>query len=260
MLLQHEQRQTITQRIDPRLIVANSILQLSSIELLQLIENELLENPALEMADGGCTGDCADAGSCPQCASRLAREVEGTVSGRASGENTYDTPFNAEAGDDDEFDQMGNIEAEITLQEHLRCLYRAAVPEDQYAIGEYLINSLDGRGWLDGDLATIAAEVCMSPTEAERALRIIQSFDPPGVGARTLQECLLIQLKYLREEADGEGPCSIHILAERLVQEFFEHVGARRYARIAREAPRRDALRSTGHRCADPGSSSPSVR
>ncbi len=229
--LQHEQRQTITQRIDPRLIVANSILQLSSMELVQLIESELLENPALETSDGESTDPEVGLDRAP----RSAQEVDGAAAEGAGMESGYDFAYGPDGGDD-EFDRMGNIEAEITLQEHLRCLYRAAVPSEQYAIGEYLIHSLDGRGWLDGALQTIAAEICVPLEAAERALAVIQSFDPPGIGARHLQECLLIQLKYLREESGAAGPGAVHMLAERLVRDFFEHVGARRYAKLAREA------------------------
>ena len=71
MLLQQEQRQTTTQRIDPKIIIANAILQLSAVELTQSIEAELMENPALDVLDdASCAGDCIDPAACPYCSLR----------------------------------------------------------------------------------------------------------------------------------------------------------------------------------------------
>src|SRR5437879_5176416 len=75
VLLQQEQRQVIAQRIDPKIILANSILQLSTMELVQSIESELLENPALDtVEDSVCAGDCLDPASCPYCNARKNKE------------------------------------------------------------------------------------------------------------------------------------------------------------------------------------------
>jgi RNA polymerase sigma-54 factor len=165
VLLQHEQRQTITQRIDPKLIMANSILQLSSMELTQSIENELLENPALViLEDISCSGDCVDPVLCPFCAARRASDFESDQQldtldmgdQDAERDSIVGNPFREQ---EDDYDLVGNLEAEITLQEHLRGLLRAAVPAEDYVIGEYLINCLNERGWLAEKPENIAIEM-----------------------------------------------------------------------------------------------------
>jgi RNA polymerase sigma-54 factor len=236
VLLQHEQRQTITQWIDPKIILANTILQLSSVELLQSIETELLENPALEtLDDTPCAGDCIDPANCPYCNLRKRaleeseRQNESLDIGDVDMETFYGTPDG-----DEEFDMMGNLEAEMTIQEHLLGLLRAAVQAEDYCIGEYLINSLDDRGWLDGTTETIALELNVPEADVQRVLEVIQSFDPPGVGARNVQECMLLQLRYLRDEEPTPQRNRINLIAEEMVREHFAFIAANRYQKLAR--------------------------
>ena len=77
MLMYQEQKQSANQRIDPKIIMANNILQLNSIELHHTIEDELLDNPALEaVEEGHCDGKCVDAHNCPYCSARLKQREE----------------------------------------------------------------------------------------------------------------------------------------------------------------------------------------
>jgi RNA polymerase sigma-54 factor len=226
VLLHQEQRQTITQRIDPKLIMANAILQQNSVELLQHIEAELLENPALDVLeeDAPCGGDCLDPNSCPYCSQRLAAASRQEVDLDVESDNFHEPGFDP----DEDFDPVGNLEAELTLQEHLRSLLRASVSGEDYVLGEYLINSLDDNGYLDGEPAELALELGVPEEEMLRLLKIIQGFDPPGIGARDVKECMLIQLRFLREEGQGSP------LAERMIRLHFDHVVSGRYARLAR--------------------------
>ncbi len=212
MLLQQDQRPIITQRIDPRLIVANTILQFSSMELEQSIEAELLENPALvSLEDNGCDGNCISPAQCPVCMARENARRHEERDGLDSGDHQseYEAIAGFETGEgENEFDLVGNLEAEITLAEHLSSLLRAAVSPEDYRLGEYLINCLDERGWLRENTGQIACDANVPESEICRLLTIIQSFDPPGVGARDLQECLLIQLAFLRDEVEPDAaPC-----------------------------------------------------
>lgn len=235
MLLQQEHRQILAQRIDPKIILANTILQLTSLELTQSIENELLENPALEtLEESFCNGNCLDPASCPSCAARRAREIDSRSLDIGYPEPDIETSFDTAAAEGDEYDFVGNLEAEMTVQEHLRGLMRAAVPSEDYGIGEYLINSLDERGWLDGTPESIAAEIGVDSERVRSLLTVLQSFDPPGIGARNLQECLLLQLCYLRDEESTPASQRTNAIAERLVREHFDLVGARRYQKLAR--------------------------
>lgn len=242
VLLQQEQRQVIAQRIDPKIIMANTILQLTSMELTQTVENELIDNPALDtMEEPTCEGNCIDPSSCPYCMSRKAREAEHEAQMESIDSGDHEIEYEAAFGgmsfeSEEDYDPVGNLEAEMTLQEHLRGLLRAAVPTEDYWVGEYIINNLDDRGWLDDTIENIAMELDVPVEDIERLLLIIQSFDPPGVGARSLQECLLLQLRYLREESPASPDKQINCNAEELVRNHFDHVVAGRYTKLARAA------------------------
>jgi RNA polymerase sigma-54 factor len=238
VLLQQEQRTVISQRIDPKIILANTLLQLSTMELVQSIENELMENPALETADeAGCEGNCIDPNACPYCSIRLAaqraaqRDHEFLDSGdRDTETDEFFVPDNNEASED--YDPVGNLQAETTLEQHLTTLLHAAVPSEDYAIGEYIINSLDEKGWLNEAPETIAEELKVDVADVYRVLTVIQTFDPPGIGAQSLQECLLLQLRFMREEDPASRP--LIDIALQMVAEQYGHFCARRYAKLAR--------------------------
>ncbi len=237
MYIQQEQRHVLTQRIDPKLIVANSILQLSNQELVQSIESELLENPALEtQEEAGCDGGCIDANVCPYCSARanarLDEEQETLDSGEYHAEHTEAdslTGFDSE----EDFDFAGSLEAETTLREHLVSLLHTAVEPVDYEVGEYLINSLDERGWLTESTFVVACELNVPEAQVCRLLAIIQSFDPPGVGAQDLRQCLLLQLKALRDDSSPAlRKCNDY--AAQMIEEQFDNVCSSRYTKIAR--------------------------
>jgi RNA polymerase sigma-54 factor len=87
------------------------------------------------------------------------------------------------------------------------------------AVAEYVIDELDGNGFLYDDLQHIATTLGVDVAEVERALDLVQSLDPPGIGARDLRECLLLQL---RRKGLGDS------VAARLVGECFDELAARK--------------------------------
>lgn len=235
MLIQ-DQRPVLSQRIDPKLIVANTILQLSSLELVQSIESEIVMNPALEtLEESGCDGNCIDPVNCPFCSTHLQvrerEEAESLDSGEGDSELEGLSYFDIEPNED--YDLFGNLEAETTLQQHLSGLLRATVPDTDFILGEYLINSLDERGWLPDDISLIACDLNLPDAEILRLLAVIQTFDPPGVGARNLQECLLLQLRHLQEESSDRN-CKCITNALNMVQGHFDHLVNSRYTKLAR--------------------------
>lgn len=239
MLLQHEQSHAQTQRIDPKLILANKVLQLSAVELIQSIEAELLENPALEtLEESGCAGDCLDPALCPYCSAR--RTAESTEESHQNDLNMGDfgldyDQFLGHSGDpDDEFDLVGNLEAELTLREHLLGLLRAAVPAEDYRVGEYLVDCLNDRGWLDGTVESIALDLQVPEEQVARTLTVVQSFDPPGVGARNLQECLLLQLCFLADEERDPSSARTVALAMQMVRDHFALITSNRFNKLGR--------------------------
>lgn len=214
--------------------MANAILQLSGMELQQSIEQELAENPALEQEDEEpCSGCELAPFLCKDCQYSKQRQQES-----ASSEDTKtselesiqepDYVFEYTSEPDNQDDPMGYIRAEISLQEHLRNQLGSAASGKLHEIGDYLINYIDDSGYLRCDLLEITLELDATDEEIAEAVKLIQSFDPPGVGAMDLQQCMQIELRYLAEEGRGNK------IAERIVNEFWEEMKNHKHTRIAR--------------------------
>ena len=198
MLLKQSLKQTLTQKIDPKIILANTVLAYSNQELAEAIDQELAENPALERPEedvcGACTFPkelCVD---CPLKPDRLKVQEPAEVDWREwYAPETESYPDYS--GDDSDFDPIANVCSQRTLQDHLRDLLRNVGTPEQFRLGEYIIGSINQAGYFEGDLNELAADTGVEPQEMEAVLAIIQTFEPAGVGARNLQECLLIQLQ-----------------------------------------------------------------
>jgi RNA polymerase sigma-54 factor len=133
---------------------------------------------------------------------------------------------------DEEEREMPLADTSGSLQDSLLDqLHYAQLDELEQSIGEQLIGSIDGDGYIRRDLAAIANDLAFSQnieaTEAEikRVLRVIQTFDPPGIAARDLPECLLLQL-----ERRPQDEATLN--AERILTETFEEFTKKHYPRI----------------------------
>ena len=226
MLIQ-DQIQSQQQRIDPKLILANAILQLSCMELQQTIEQELAENPALEMEeDGPCVGCELAPFACKDCQHSKQRPRETSLVEQRQSDT--DAAFDITADPADQGDPMDRVQAEVTLQEHLRTQLGNVTSGKLHEIGDYLINYINESGYLGCDLLEITLELDASDEQLAEAVSIIQTLDPPGIGARDLQECMLIQLRCLAEDGLGNP------IAERMILDCWRDLKARKFARIAR--------------------------
>lgn len=210
----------------PQLQQAIKLLQFSSIELTEYIETQLEQNPLLERDESVETVDLpADAADNATAVARSDGEptsVDTAVSGddhsiSDDGLDTefYDNVFDGESsGSDWQTDPLGGqwqarggtfddhesnpgemVSGQITLQEHLVSQLAVEIddPIDR-VIGVHLIDMLDESGYLSADIAQIA-EVLGCPVErVEAVLHRLQDFDPPGIFARSLAECLALQL------------------------------------------------------------------
>lgn len=227
MLIEQGQRFSLTQKIDPKLIMANNILQLSSMEMLQAIEMELAENPALEVPEDDPCESCDQPRTlCIDCPFK-----KNTVTSDETDLSVYELEqpidFAADAEDDDS-DFVSNIRAEITLQDHLTSLMTGSVPPEQLEIGEYIISNINDSGYLECSVEQIALELNKDPDEIEAVLNIIQTFDPSGIGARDLQECLKLQLERLEEDEIGNA------ITLAMVRDYWQEMLGGKIGRIAR--------------------------
>ncbi len=239
-------RQTQRVVMTPLLQQAIQLLQLSTLELEQVVRKELEENPLLEEVAEETQDVDADAqppaepGTAEQAPALAATEPvskeTSTVDGERADELPFDltsavfdepderTPVSMEEREDLPFENLGRIGT--SLDEHLNEQLRLATDDLRtVAIGEAIIGNLDDDGYLRADVEEIAAGMGASPDEVEKVLRLVQGFDPTGVAARSVQECLLLQLT-----ADaGPDPVSVEI-----VEKHFEDLERRRYPDIAR--------------------------
>lgn len=206
--------------------MANAMLQLSSMELQQAIEQELVENPALETEDEDpCSGCELAPFGCKDCSVQQQREFSDTDLSVHDLEVAFD--FASDPMDDDE-DPIGRIQSDLTLHEHLRNQLRNSSSGHISEIADYLVNYINESGYLECDLLEITLELDATDEELLQAVELIQSLDPPGVGARDLRECMLLQLKYLAEEGAGSS------IAERIITNCWDEMLAQKINRISR--------------------------
>ncbi|MBI4493143.1 MAG: RNA polymerase factor sigma-54 [Chloroflexi bacterium] len=217
-----------TLKVSPRLVAANYILELSSQELQQTIANELRENPALELVEAPTCPVCGtdlQGSICPNCIRRQKSE-DGLAD---DGQGYYEEPYarHEQPARDDEFDPLTQVAAEETLAERLLAELGALIDERDRPIAEFLVGSLDERGYLATTVEEVAYKLDVDPVRVKHVLRLLQSLDPVGVGARNLRECLLIQLDHL-ERLGVYQP-----YARAVISDFLHELGEHKFARIA---------------------------
>lgn len=216
-------------KVSPRLVAANHILQLSSLELQQAISSELAENPALELIDVPTCPTCGtqlQGSLCPNCLRRQKPDND-----LVDGPDSNDEPYyggNLRSTDED-FDPITQVAAEISLQERLLTELRAVVQPRYMHVAEYLVGNLDERGYLTCSIEEAAYECDADETDVELVLKLLQTLEPPGIGARNLRECLMIQLEYL-------STVSVHQpYAKEIISTHLNELGEHKFSKIAQD-------------------------
>jgi len=239
-----EFRQTQSLVMTPQLMQAIKLLQLSNLDLVAFVEDELERNPLLERADqdgspdrerepaasadyadGDDTGFSGSEGEASAGAFEPGAEewMAPDLGSRAEIEQTLDTgmenvfpeePADAAAraaqdaaptaytewgggaSNDDDYNLEAFVAAETTLSGHLAEQLAVAFPDPaRRMIGQYLIDLADDAGYVPADLGDAHEKLGTSRADVEAVLAVLQTFDPPGVCARNLSECLAIQLR-----------------------------------------------------------------
>lgn len=214
------QVQQQVQTLSPQQILVVKLLELPAVELEDRVRAELLENPALEEGkEETAVDDLSENADNDQSDNEYDSlgdylteddipDYKLQERNKSKGEQAEEIPFS---------DTTSFYE---TLQEQLR---ERNLTEHQQALAEYLIGSLDDDGLLRKTLDSISDELAIyagvdaKEQELEEVLSIIQDFDPPGLGARSLQECLLIQIK--RKEPPSLQQTELSII-EKCYEEF----------------------------------------
>ena len=212
-----EQKQTqvqkLAQSISQQQMLVSSLVELPITQLADRINTEMNDNPALEVESPGEIADFPDTSEYSDNSDYSEKSDEATLSEREERQSALDAALENIGRDDDELpvyhggsnlsedrEEMVFGTTESFYDQLLEQLRESDLTERQRDILEYLIGSLDDDGLLRKDLYTISDELAIyhkidaNEKEIESVLHILQDFDPAGIGARSLQECLLLQI------------------------------------------------------------------
>ncbi|MDP3440195.1 MAG: RNA polymerase factor sigma-54 [Azonexus sp.] len=251
--------------LTPQLQQSIKLLQLSTVEMQQEIERYLLENPMLERDDdqGSESFTAAQQFDAPQTTEgerdqRVEREEQDARDVReqdvpSTPSDVDDDRWSSDAGtftgagrdEDDDSDSQDIHAATISLRDHLGWqLGMTQLSERDRSLVRFMIEALDDDGYLSASLQelweTLPPEYEIEIEELEIALRLIQNFDPVGIGARSPQECLALQMKAL-------SPSEDRTLALTIVDKYLELLAARDFAKIRRLTGCDDEALKTAH-------------
>jgi RNA polymerase sigma-54 factor len=198
------------------LVAAMELLALTTLEVEQLVDRELAVNPALERREPS---------RCPLCGA----ELTGERCAACVPERYHAAPSSPELG----------LQAEPTLAETLRTEVHLQLAPRDHPIAEYVPGCLDEHGFIDGAVDDVAGTLGVERDRVAAVVQAIQLAGPPGVGARDVRECLLLQLA-----ADSACDARQRDLAREIVAHNFDALGRGRYGAIARElhVERREVL------------------
>ena len=256
--LQLSQRLTQSLVLAPQLQQSLALLQAPTLELKALVAAELEQNPVLEEvadqdldqpekasdSDEADTPEVVDFAEPPEdvkfdaAAERSASEPVDDFQAEFDKLVQMDqewrdhfsqagTPSRSSAEDEEKRQFMfDSITAETSLAQHLVEQVRdTKLSEDEQGVAELLIGNIDDYGYLNVTIEELAASTSLTPSKISEVLQVIQTFEPVGVGARDLRECLLLQLDRAGQQ---------ETLEYRIVRDFMDALGKRRIPEIAR--------------------------
>jgi len=228
-----QQRPELRMRLAPQIIQSIEILQLPTLELQQRIKQELLENPVLEMQDVLPEEEETTAEEGPREERTQSEADADKMEDYEEVWRDYASQTFRRVGDgsetDRKFEAMQNTAARpISLQDYLYDQYHLLdQPPELAEAAENLIYNIDDDGYLQYPLEDIIESMEGRATleQAQLALTLIQNLDPPGIGARDLRECLLLQMR--------NDPAN-HSLARDLITDRLEDLYMNRLPKIAK--------------------------
>ncbi|HEX4140064.1 MAG TPA: RNA polymerase sigma-54 factor, partial [Candidatus Methylacidiphilales bacterium] len=202
-------------------------LQAPAMELQSLVQQEIEINPVLEETPDQEKPEAAESSDTEDWDKQLEelRQKDEDWREYFSQSNTSGQGYNPEAAERRQFLFDSQVEAPH-LAEHLqRQLTLSTSNADMLRVGEEIIGNIDDAGFLKVQLVEVAQSARVEYSLAQETLDLIQTFDPVGVAARDLRECLLIQIKRLGKADDIEA---------QVVSNYLNELGRKKYQDIAR--------------------------
>lgn len=219
-----EQKQVITQQM----IQTLKVLEMNVTELENYLSELSSENPAVELEPSEFRKETADIEFAKEA--EFERKLEWLTSGDRQNRTYY-----ADDAEERGLDGLPDPStAGETLAEHLHAqlLLKRYSKNDQKAL-DFMIHSLDSRGYFTETLSCVSECFAVTEEKAELLLFELQKLDPPGIGARDLKECLLLQLK--RRAGTPAESAELTYLAEQLVEYHLEDIAKNHIDIIARK-------------------------
>jgi RNA polymerase sigma-54 factor len=230
--------QSLQQKLSPQQIQFIKLLQVPTAELEQRIEEELEINPALEEGD---EQDGPEENFEEQETPEPATKEDEVDIQDYLGEDEYSGYKMQGDGDDDEDREMPIPMANSLHEQLMAQLDFLGLNEHQYTIGKQLVGSIESDGYIRRDLESIVNDLAFSlgiettVEEVESILKKIQTFDPPGIAARDLQECLLLQL----DRMDNGHDIDVAV-AKKIISECYDEFTKKHYQKIQKKLDTED--------------------
>jgi RNA polymerase sigma-54 factor len=248
-MLKQSQQQRLLQRLSPQQIQIMKLLQVPTAQLEERIKEELEENPALEYGeegaeedelygndtDGAEDFDSEDSADDVELSEDTADKID--LDDYLRGEDSGDYSSDDYSGSRDDSDRyQAPVRLETSFHEHLlNQLGLLDLDEQQRAIAEQIVGSIDDDGYLRREVPAIVDDLAfgrnISTTTEEVGdilERIQNTFDPPGTGAWTLQDCLLLQLKRLPQSEEVKA-------ATVLLTKYYSEFIKKHYEKVQRQ-------------------------
>jgi RNA polymerase sigma-54 factor len=233
-----EQKMTQSLKMTPRLQQAIKLLQYNSLDMVEHVQEQMLENPALEVVPDSEGSEALAPAALVQKAADTQNDLieqrngnEGSIDWEKFLEQMSDKGLRQQGSAGTIHDDLPPIETNLTygesLADHLTFqLQMVKCGEEECRGAESIIHNLDDRGYLAMPLEELAADVGLELEVMSEALELVQSFDPIGCGARDLSECLVLQARHLFPEDDT---------FERILRSHLQNLERRNYQAIARD-------------------------
>lgn len=230
--------QSLQQKLSPQQIQFIKLLQVPTAELESRIEEELESNPALEEGEEKEVQE--DPNSEEEIPETTASEEEVDIKDYLQDDDYSGYKMQGDGDEEEERDMP--IPMSTSLHELLmNQLDFLGLDEKEYIIGKQLVGSIETDGYIRRDLEAIVNDLAFSQgieteaEEVERILRKIQTFDPPGIAARDLQECLLLQL----DRMDNGHNIDVAV-AKKIITECFDEFTKKHYQKIQKKLETED--------------------
>lgn len=244
---EQKQEQRLQQSISQQQLLLSHLIELPIQQFAERIETEMHDNPALES-----TAEDPDFTESPDFSDNTeSSEDYDTLREQEERSDALDAALESIGRDDeelpvyhggqpitDEHEEMVYGQSQSFYDELLEQVREMELSEQERYVMEYLIRSLDDDGFLRSSLEGIADELAiyhnieLSTTQLEALVKKMQTMDPPGIGARTLQECLLLQID--RKIDNGEGQPSLLAMMRCVITDYFDAFTKKHWDKIRR--------------------------